>query len=329
VVGGTGQAYGMRRAFEGTHLDDLLAAAYEAVLTDGDRVEATRGQFRELRGVQFELSDPRARLSRSWQRGRALTAVAEFVWYASGNDSVAAIERYIPRYKTMVGGGERAAGAYGPRLFGPSGQLESMVAMLSRSPSTRQAVVQLFNRDDLLNSHADVPCTCTLQFFVRDGLLELHVQMRSNDAVLGLPHDLFSFTMVQEWVAARLGYGLGPYVHTVGSFHIYEADVERVRSYLGEGLFEPRAMPPMPREDPASRLQDLVGVEARIRADTARAEELPDGYWGDLARLLWVQLIDAPQVGPSTGADQLRLASSFFDIYVQDESVRAARRERG
>lgn len=315
----------MRDVFEGAGLDDLLQQGYEAVLSRGERLTATRGAFRELRGVQLELADPRQRLSRSWRRGRALTAVAEFVWYASASDEVAAIGRYIRHYPKLVGGAERAAGAYGPRLFGPSGQLEQAVAQLAESPSTRQAVVQLFDRDDLTNRHADVPCTCTLQFFRRGGLLEMQVHMRSNDAVLGLPHDVFSFTMIQEWVAARLGVGLGPYLHSVGSFHIYEQDVEKAQGYLSEGMFEPQPMPAMPAAAPEEALADLVALEARIRAGTAAPAELPGGYWGDLARLLWLQLNDAPTVGPSTSDAPLRMHSRVFDVYIHDQAVRTAR----
>lgn len=314
-------------SFESDTFDGLLRSAYEAVLGQGERLVPSRGGCRELRGVQLVLTDPRARLSRSWRRGRALSAVAEFVWYASGSSRVEAITPYIPSYAGLVGTDGLAAGAYGPRLFGPTGQLETIVTALAASPTTRQAVAQLFDRDDLGGNHRDVPCTCTLQFFIRGDRLELHVHMRSNDAVLGLPHDVFSFTMIHEWVAVRLGVGLGPYVHTVGSFHIYDEHASMAEDYLAEGFYEPRGMDAMPAEDPKAALQALVLLEPQIRAGSAAADQLPPGYWGDLARLLWLQV---PGLAPVTGShnlpSELRMSSSFFDVYLQDRTLRTAGR---
>ena len=46
--------------------------------------------------------------------------------------------------------------------------------------------------------------------------------MRSNDVYLGLPHDVFSFTMIQEIVARLLGVEMGDYTHFAGSLHLYD-----------------------------------------------------------------------------------------------------------
>jgi hypothetical protein len=48
------------------------------------------------------------------------------------------------------------------------------------------------------------------------------VNMRSNDVFLGVPYDVFSFTMLQEYIAMRTGFQLGSYFHNAGSFHLYE-----------------------------------------------------------------------------------------------------------
>ena len=102
--------------------------------------------------------------------------------------------------------------------------------------------------------------------------------MRSNDAYFGLPHDLFCFSMLQEMVAVKLGIGLGKYTHICSSLHIYEEKVERIESYLNEGLFEQLIMPPM-GECNKEILQFVIDSFSNKKTDTT-PNELPS-YWHD------------------------------------------------
>jgi len=123
-------------------------------------------------------------------------------------------------------------GAYGQRVYG---QLSRVEGLLADDPYTRQAVVSIYDgRSDLRASMdgrtpvRDTPCTLSLQFMWQEGVrLGLRVSMRSNDVWLGLPYDLFQFTSLQLAMADALGVDPGSYVHTVGSLHLYERDIER------------------------------------------------------------------------------------------------------
>ena len=159
-------------------LDDLLRAVFEAVLERGEAVSATKGPNRELRGVTLQLTNPRARLSRSESRGKVFSALGELLWYLSGSAATDRISHYIPAYKDYDEDGV-VHGGYGPRLRGDSDQLATVIALLRRKPSTRQAVIQIFDYVDLLEPHKDVPCTCTLQFLNRGAGLDAVVYMRS------------------------------------------------------------------------------------------------------------------------------------------------------
>jgi thymidylate synthase len=254
--------------------------------------------------------------------------VGEFVWYASGSDDVSHIEAYIPNYGKNIKSTKTSSGGYGPRLFGRGAQIPKIIELLRLKPSSRQAVVQLFDADDLQRNRADVPCTCTLQFFIRGGALELHTHMRSNDAYLGLPHDIFSFTMIQEYVANLLNLDLGPYFHTVGSLHLYDRHMTKVSEYLQEGVFEPQHMPRMPGENVDVELAALVELEARVRAGQAELADLPNGYWGDLARILYVQRSGVLD-GEDGDAVRNALTYDYFSTYISDIQYRTAREELG
>jgi thymidylate synthase len=111
-------------------------------------------------------------------------------------------------------------------------------------------------------------------------MLNLAVYMRSNDAYLGLPHDLFCFTLLQELIALKTNLPLGIYTHYATSMHAYEKDVEKVSNYLAEGLQEPIEMPLM--VNGTEKMLDLVSAEFDPRTDQSYFEDL-DNYWKDFS----------------------------------------------
>lgn len=272
-------------------LDDLLLAAYRPLL-GAPVVETTRGRSHELLGVSALIRRPRARLCRSETRGRAFSCLGELVWYLSGSNALEPIARYISKYRKESEDGKTVYGGYGPRLFGQHGhdQIANVLTLLRDSPTSRRAVIQLFDAADISARRPEIPCTCTLQFLARDGQLHLIAHMRSNDAFIGLPHDVFCFTMLQEIMARSLGLEMGPYRHMVGSLHLYEENVPDAEALLGEHFQQRIEMPAMPEGDPWPAIAQLVKGEARARAreEFDASELLADPYWADLLRLLQI-----------------------------------------
>lgn len=277
-------------------LDDILMELYPKLLS-GEVVSVTKGKTRELRGALLKLNNPRARLSISETKGTYYSCLGEFLWYLAGNDSIDFISYYIPKYGKIINNDKYSPGAYGPRIFGSeknTNQIEKIVELLADKSHTRQAVVQIYSKEDLFNSTVaglkdDIPCTCTFQFFVRDRKVELLVYMRSNDAYKGLPHDIFSFTMIQEIVAKKLSLELGSYTHIIGSLHIYEDDIESINYFLNdEGWQSQTEMEAMPEGDPKSNIDQLLRFENAVRSNisTNVNEYLPEGYWKNIGILL-------------------------------------------
>jgi len=120
-------------------------------------------------------------------------------------------------------------GAYGARI---NYQVGCAVTKLIKDPATRQAVITLWDpwRDNL-PGELDYPCTVMIQFeadFDRPmstvPVLVMNVVMRSSDAWLGLPYDMFQFAQLQLSVARALGWHAGQYRHTTLSLHLYTRD---------------------------------------------------------------------------------------------------------
>ena len=276
----------------GDTLDDVLLALYPAILAHGEPVEATRNPNIELTGVSLEILRPRARLSRTETRGNSFSCLGELLWYLSGSDSLEFIKRYIPMYARDSDDGVTIHGAYGPRLFNQRGQdqVANVIAALKDRESSRRAVIQLFNAEDIAKRYLEIPCTTAIQFLIRRGRLDIIVTLRSNDAYKGLPHDLFCFTMIQEIMARSLGIEVGRYKHFAGSMHLYKDDLDAARKYIGEAYQARVEMPPMPTGDPWPAIRCVLDAEAEIRAGTDKsADEYGlDPYWSDLIRLLQV-----------------------------------------
>ena len=272
-------------------LDDLLYAVFRTLLREGAAISPTKGPARELTGVQLELTNPRARLSRTETRGKPFSCLGEFCWYLAGSDDVGFIEYYIPGYKHFANG-QRVFGAYGPRLLNHDGhnQVCNVIKRLQEKPHSRRAVIQLFQASDLVADAKDIPCTCTLQFLCRNDALHMFVYMRSNDAYIGLPHDVFFFTMLQEVVARDLSLTLGSYKHLVGSLHLYDTDTALAKQFLAEG-WQSTLLPMarMPQQSPWPAIKILLQAEATLRAGELFCVENLGGldqYWSELIRLL-------------------------------------------
>jgi thymidylate synthase len=277
--------------FSGETLDDAMRSAIEAIRAHGERINPTKGPALELTGVLLEITDARARLSRTETRGKPYSCLGELCWYLANSNDVSFISYYLPEYRKSADD-NTLFGAYGPRLFNWRGvnQFGNVARILKEKRDSRQAVVQLFDAHDVSEVHRDVPCTCTLQFMIRRDRLHLIAYMRSNDAFWGLPHDVFCFTMLQEIMARDLSVELGAYKHSVGSLHLYEKHVEGALRFLNEG-WQPTeaAMPAMPVGDPWPGVASMLDAEYRIRSegifDRSKLEEI-DPYWADLIRLL-------------------------------------------
>lgn len=301
-------------------LDDLLHVVLERILKEGTKVtSSSKGANTELWGVLLELKNPLARLSRTEMRSIAFSCLGETIWYLAGSDELSFIRYYLSRYEKSAEANGRIWGAYGPRLFKMRksvNQIESVIGLLKKKPETRQAVIQLFDSEDILEPRNDIPCTCTLQFLKRNGKLNLFVSMRSNDAYTGLPHDVFAFTFLQEIIARSVNLDIGVYRHAAASLHLYDDCIEGAQKYLSEAWQEKILMPSMPTGDPWPYIKKLVSAEADVRSGVsvdAGKLNLP-GYWADFIRLLLVFQKEKTKKELSTLKEQMD--SKIFDIYI-------------
>lgn len=157
---------------------------------------------------------------------------AEAYWILTGSDRVDGVAPYNPHIAQFSDDGETFFGAYGVRFHE---QLAHVVSSLIKDPATRQAGLTLWRPSPPPTK--DVPCTVAMWFYLRDDALHTSVFMRSSDAWLGVPYDIFSFTTMTALVAAKLRVvgikpALGTLSLTMGSAHLYESNLTEAQALL-------------------------------------------------------------------------------------------------
>lgn len=303
-------------------VDDLLHTVLKQLLNSKNRIRPSRGPATESIAALLQITNPRARLSLSETKGKLTSCLGELLWYLAGSKSLRFITYYLSRYKEESEDGRTIYGAYGPRLFALRGrdQITNILKLLRKKRDSRRAVIQLFDAADLEKPHREIPCTCTFQFMIRRRRLHMLTCMRSNDAFIGLPHDIFAFTMLQEILARALRVGLGTYNHTVGSLHLYAKHRKNARQYLKEGWQSTAAMPGMPINDPWPSIRKVLRAESAIRAGrkvNLRKLRL-HSYWADLVRILQIYACFKKQ--ELRGIEQIKrqMSNRVYDFYIND-----------
>ncbi len=266
-------------------IDDVYV--YYANKIRSAHTSAPRGLLvKELIGEGFELKDPRKRILRNTGRKMSLSfAVGEFLWYLRGSNSVEIMKYYSKLYPQFSDDGITAHGAYGPRIFGDkqykTNSWQAIINLLLRDPDSRQAIIPIYRAEDVGLQAKDIPCTCVIQFLLRSNKLSCITYMRSNDLYLGLPYDVFSFTMLQELMALSLGADLGVYKHIVGSLHVYEKHFENLEKIISANDKTSIHMPPMTQLDAKLKAR-ILEEEERIRKDREFDPTDIDPYWRNL-----------------------------------------------
>ena len=168
--------------------------------------------------------------------------IAEALWMIAGRNDVAFLNHFVKDFGERFGEADGTQhGAYGYRWRHAFGfdQLDAVVKQLSEKPESRQAVLQMWDvraelieqgglqwtcgENDLLGDWRDRPCNVAAFLRIREDVLDLTVCCRSNDLVWGLAgSNSVHFSILLEYLAARLDVGVGTYYQVSNNYHVYE-----------------------------------------------------------------------------------------------------------
>lgn len=200
----------------------------------------------------------------------------ESLWVLAGRNDVAPIAHYTKRMVDYSDDGKTWRGAYGHRwrhAFGGD-QLNKAVELLRATPTSRRVVLAMWDgRLDLLEQQPemkDLPCNTHAYLSVRDGNLDLTVCNRSNDLVWGLlAANYVEFSFLLEYLAARVGVGVGVYHHFTNDLHVY------LNNFKPEEWLAEKPEADYPKAFPLIRDPEVFDRELPAFVDLNRGPEEP------------------------------------------------------
>jgi len=162
--------------------------------------------------------------------------VAEMIWYIMGSrmpsEFLQEFTKIWDDFTNINGVVTTAYGYRWRRHFGRD-QLGDLLKLLKKDPTSRHGVVVTWDPadDGLANSltvrkKMNIPCPYTFTVNVTNKKLNMFSVARSTDMMLGCPHDVGGFALLQRILAAHLGLGVGRFVFTTSHAHIYDIHYE-------------------------------------------------------------------------------------------------------
>jgi len=163
----------------------------------------------------------------------------ELAWYLKKNRDVDFIGAFSNFWGTLTNPDSNEINSnYGSLVFNKE-QFGWVVDSLVADKNSRQAIM-FFNQPKFqFEGNKDFVCTMYANFFIRNNILHMKVQMRSNDIFYGLTFDAPFFSILQQSVFLKLQetypeLQLCMYYHYADNVHFYERHFELANEIKAE-----------------------------------------------------------------------------------------------
>ncbi len=196
--------------------------------------------------------------------------VAEQIWFLTGSrDPNEFLHGFTKIWDDFTNPAGIVTVAYGYRWrhhFGRD-QIGDLVAHLKKNPSSRHGVVVAWDpASDGLGGvkRANVPCPYTFTVNIIGGRLCMNSIVRSNDMILGFPHDVAGFAVLQSMLAQELGVRQGIYSQSISNAHVYDTHYDAAEELIHRSNDHQKIELSLPEHS----------FERAEKADVALAEEI-------------------------------------------------------
>jgi len=226
-----------------TPFDTIYQSLLKTIMEDGVRQTSKRNSHETsaLPGLTFSIDIEKDGFPLLTLRKIPLKVfIAEQIWFISGARKPSDFLREHTRiWDVFTNPGDVVTVAYGYRWrkhFGRD-QLGLVIKLLEEDPSSRHGVIVTWDpsRDGLVKvgkDYSNVPCPYTFTINIIGDRLHLHNIIRSNDMVLGFPHDVAGFALLQCILAQRLGVKPGVYTHSISNAHVWDLNYDAAEEMI-------------------------------------------------------------------------------------------------
>jgi thymidylate synthase len=168
--------------------------------------------------------------------------IAEQVWFLMGNKNLRFLQNFTKIWDDFAEENNCVDSAYGYRWrkhFGRD-QIDGLIKLLNNDPTSRHGVILMWDPgDDGLFSGTkkkNVPCPYTFTVQIIGGKCHLHLMIRSNDMMLGNPHDVAGFAFLNHLLAEKLNIRPGFLTVSISNAHIYDIHFENAREIVKRNI---------------------------------------------------------------------------------------------
>lgn len=272
-------------------VNEALPSLLYMLESEGEEIGSRAGRTLELTHIGITLENPCDReILLPARKANIAAQIAETMWVLAGRDDLEFLSHYLPRALDFSDDGETWRAGYGARLrrwedHGHPQTIDQwrwLVGHLKEDRASRRAVMSIWDPVVDTAPGTDIPCNNWLSFLSRNGHLDLHVALRSNDVIWGWSGiNQFEWSALLEITAGMVGALPGSLHFSTTSFHIYEhhwAKSAKIRDHAHptSGLLRPS-----PQFDASVVDRDFDRLEDLMKSWFVIEEMIRNGYCPD------------------------------------------------
>jgi len=122
---------------------------------------------------------------------------------------------------------------YGGSPLDSIDQIAECVRLLKADPTTRRAVMTIFDPELDYIDTKDVPCNNWIHWLIRDGKLNMYIAQRSSDILYGFSGiNTFEWSVLHEMMAYWTRTEVGTLDYMISSLHLYSQHYSRAEKIL-------------------------------------------------------------------------------------------------
>ena len=238
---------------------DLMRKVLEEGEARGDRTGVGTYSLFSPPEIRYDLTNNKLPIFTTkkvvWEKG-----LIELLWFIAGETNSKILEKQNVNYwkgnstrefldqrgltdyeegelGPLYGWQFRRWGAEYPNKEGGIDQLKMIIEQIKNDPYSRRHILNMWNVSDL-DKMALCPCHMMCQFYVsKDGYLDCKLYQRSADLFLGVPLNVFCYSMLTHMIAHMCGLKPRTFIHTFGDAHIYQNHKEQVLTQLSRKVY--------------------------------------------------------------------------------------------
>ena len=263
--------------FSSNNINEIYFRFLKEILIKGRAVAGTKEICSPTKGDSFiEISPAIATLTNSRNRCISLrqtdifNLVGSWFWLLRGTTNLDEIIFYNLLASNFVDDNSgQLYGSWGSRIIP---HIDKIKDVLEESSTSRRAVIPIFINNDVGYLSKNLPCLSSIQFLLRNNILDCSILMRSSNIYGVFPYDIFILTMLHEYMSLILGVSLGNFHFISNSAHIYDESIDVVNTLVNSDITKPVSMVNMPQHN----LKFILDVEDKIRHGKISLEGILD-----------------------------------------------------